>query len=148
MFAQMRARVRVSVVADYTADGARDIPYLRFVTVHYLSRGLAEATVAITSSVTIDLRNLRISFSGILVSSSLYDFNAATEEGEPGEAVEPLPDEGVPEPTDFVQTIANEVVSGGATAAFINATWDFVDDTLHTSSNTTALAARRAGGVF
>ncbi|MDX0592430.1 hypothetical protein GOD07_25915 [Sinorhizobium medicae] len=128
-FVRANAR-RVSVVADYTADGIRDIPYRRFVTVHYPSRGLAEAVVEITSSVTIDLRNMRISFSGILVSASLYSFNAATEEGEPGESVEPLPDEGVPTPTGFVPTIQAEVVSGGATAAFINATWTFVDDTL------------------
>lgn len=128
-FVRANAR-RVSVVADYTADGVRDIPYRRFVTVHYPSRGLAEAVVEITSSVTIDLRNMRISFSGILVDSSLYAFNAATEEGEPGESVEPLPDEGVPVPTGFVPTIQTEVVSGGATAAFINATWTFVDDTL------------------
>jgi len=128
-FVRANAR-RVSVVADYTADGVRDIPYRRFVTVHYPSRGLAEAVVEITSSVTIDLRNMRISFSGILVSASLYSFNAATEEGEPGESVEPLPDEGVPVPTGFVPTIQTEVVSGGATAAFINATWTFVDDAL------------------
>ncbi|MEY9198664.1 hypothetical protein ABIA16_003780 [Sinorhizobium fredii] len=128
-FVRANAR-KVSIVADYTADGARDIPYRRFVTVHYPSRGLAEATVEITSSVTIDLRNMRISFSGILVDSTLYAFNAATEEGEPGEAVEPLPDEGVPEPENFAATIETEVVSGGATAAFINATWTFVDDTL------------------
>ncbi|MDX0432922.1 hypothetical protein GOL30_26335 [Sinorhizobium medicae] len=127
----VRANARkVSVVADYTADDARNIPYRRFVKVHYPSRGLTEAVVEITSSVTIDLRNMRISFSGILVSAGLYDFNAATEEGEPGESVEPLPDEGVPVPTGFVPTIQTEVVSGGATAAFINATWDFVDDTL------------------
>ncbi len=88
----IRANARkVSIVADYPADGARNIPYRRFVTVHYPSRGLAEATVEITSSVQIDLRNMRISFSGILVSSSLYAFNAATEEGEPGESVEPCP---------------------------------------------------------
>ena len=73
---------------------------------------------------------MRVSFSGIIVSSNLYSFNAATEEGEPGESVEPLPDEGVPMPTDFVPSIETEVVSGGATAAYIHATWDFVDDTL------------------
>lgn len=127
----IRANARkVSVVADYTAEGVRDLPYRRFVTVHYPSRGLAEATIEITSSVTIDLRNMRVSFAGIIVSSSLYAFNAATEEGEPGESVEPLPDVGVPVPTNFDPTIQTEVVSGGATAAFILATWDFVDDTL------------------
>jgi hypothetical protein len=126
-----RANARkVSIVADYTADDARNVPYRRFVTVHYPSRGLVNAVVEITSSVSIDLRNMRVSFSGILVDSNLYAFNAATEEGVPGESVEPLPDEGVPDPVDFAATIQTEVVSGGATAAFILATWDFEDDTL------------------
>ncbi|TCU34174.1 hypothetical protein [Rhizobium azibense] len=127
----IRANARkVSVVADYTADDVRKVPYRRFVTVHYPSRGLTNATIEITSSVSIDLRNMRVSFSGILVDSTLYDFDAATEEGVPGESVEPLPDEGVPEPVDFAATIQTEVVSGGATAAFILATWDFEADTL------------------
>ncbi|OKP79760.1 hypothetical protein BTE77_06630 [Ensifer adhaerens] len=127
----IRANARkVSIVADYTAEGIRNLPYRRFVTVHYPARGLAEATVEITSSVTIDLRNMRISFSGILVNADLYAFNAATEEGEPGEAVEPLPPGGVPDPVDFAATIQTEVVSGGATAAFILGTWDVVDNTL------------------
>lgn len=127
----IRANARkVSVVADYTADGVRDVPYQRFVTVHYPSRGLAEATIEITSSVNIDLRNMRISFSGIVVSSTLYDFDAATEEGEPGESVEPLEDGGVPDPVDFAASIETEVVSGGSTAAYILATWDHVSDVL------------------
>lgn len=127
----IRANARkVAVVADYTADNIRDLPYRRFVTVHYPSRGLVEATIEITSSVTIDLRQMRISFSGIVVSSDLYAFNAATEEGEPGELVEALPDSGVPAPVDFSASIQTEVVSGGSTAAYILATWDFVDNRL------------------
>jgi hypothetical protein len=127
----IRANARkVSVVADYTAEGARDLAYQRFVTVHYPSRGLAEATIEITSSVNIDLRNMRISFSGIVVSSSLYAFNAATEEGAPGESVEALPDQGVPDPVDFSAVINTEVVSGGSTAAFILGAWDHVSDVL------------------
>lgn len=127
----IRANARkVSIVADYTADGARDVAYQRFVTVHYPSRGLAEATIEITSSVNIDLRNMRISFSGIVVSSTLYSFDASTEEGEPGESVEALPDAGVPDPENFVASIETEVVSGGATAAYILATWDHESDVL------------------
>ncbi len=127
----IRANARkVSVVADYTAEGIRDLPYRRFVRIHYPSRGLAEAVVEITSSVTIDLRNMRISFTGIIVSPSLYAFNAATEEGEPGEAVEPLPPGSVPVPSNFAATIQTEVVTGGSTAAFILGTWDFVSDVL------------------
>jgi len=127
----IRANARkVSVAADYTADNLRLIAQRRFVTVHYPTRGLTEATVEITSSVTIDLRNMRISFSGIIVTPSLYDFNAATEEGEPGELVVALPNDGVPAPVDFAASIQTEVVSGGSTAAFINATWDFVASSL------------------
>lgn len=127
----IRANARkVSIVADYTAEGLRNVPYRRFVKVHYPSRGLIDATVEITSSVTIDLRNMRISFSGIIVTPSLYAFNAATEEGVPGESVEPLPDEGVPDPVDFVPSIQTEVVTGGATAAFILGAWDHVSDVL------------------
>lgn len=121
---------KVSLVVDYTAENVRDIPYRRFITVHYPSRGLVEATVEITSSVVIDLRNMRLSFSGILVSSTLYDFDGDTEEGLPGESVEPLTGAGVPDPVDFTASIATEVVSGGATAAYIFATWDHVSDVL------------------
>ena len=127
----IRANARkVSVVVDYTADLVRNVPYRRFVRVHYPSRGLANAFVEITSSATIDLRNMRLSFSGIVVSPSLYDFNAATEEGKPGDSVDPVVDDGVPVPANFAATVQTEVVSGGATAAFILGTWDFVDDTL------------------
>lgn len=127
----IRANARkVSIVADYTAEGLRNVPYRRFVKVHYPSRGLIEATIEITSSVTIDLRNMRISFSGIVVTPSLYAFNAATEEGVPGESVEPLPPGGVPAPADFSATVQTEVVTGGSTAAFILGTWDFVSDVL------------------
>lgn len=127
----IRANARkVSVVADYTADNLRLIAQRRFVTVHYPTRGLTEATVEITSSVTIDLRNMRISFSGIVVPSTLYAFDAATEEGEPGELVTALPNDGVPAPENFSASIQTEVVSGGSTAAFINATWDFAASSL------------------
>ncbi|MHC2297436.1 hypothetical protein [Rhizobium mongolense] len=52
-----RANARkVSIVADYTADDVRNVPYRRFVTVHYPSRGLVNAVVEITSSVSIDLK--------------------------------------------------------------------------------------------
>ncbi|MBD9542957.1 hypothetical protein IB276_26275 [Ensifer sp. ENS04] len=133
-FVRANAR-KVSIVADYTAGDdvsgyVRNLPHRRFVRVHYPTRGLAEAVVEITSSVTIDLRNMRISFSGILVDPSLYAFNAATEEGQPGEAVEPLPPGGVPVPANFAATIQTEVVTGGSTAAFILGTWDFVSDVL------------------
>lgn len=127
----IRANARkVSVVADYTADNIRDVAFRRFVTVHYPSRGLAEATIEVTSSVSIDLRNMRISFSGIVIPSTMYDFDAATEEGVPGEQVSAIDNGGVPAPVNFAASIQTEVVSGGSTAAFINATWDFVAPSL------------------
>lgn len=124
-----RANARqVTVTADYRA--ARGVAYSRFVRVHYPSRGLVEAIIEIKGNVNRDLRNMRISFSGIIVSATLFDFNAATEEGVPGELIEPVPDAGVPVPTGFVASIATEVVSGGGTAAFGQANWTFVDDSL------------------
>lgn len=122
---------RISIVADYTADNLRLLSARRFVRVHYPERGLVEATVEITSSVQIDLRNMRVSFSGIIVPTTLYAFNAAIEEGAPGEVAEPAPESGVPTPDNFVASIANEVVAGGGTAAFCNATWSLVDDELN-----------------
>lgn len=129
VFIRANAR-RISIMADYTADNARDIPYRRFVSVNYPSRGLVNATVEITSSPTIDLRNMRISFSGIIVSEDLYDFNAALEEGAPGEIAPVLEDEGVPVPAGFSVSIQTEVVSGGATAAYALATWTSAGSTV------------------
>lgn len=112
---------RVVVTADYSA--AKNCAYRRFVRIHYPRRGLVEAVVEITSTVSLDLRNMRISFSGIIVPSDLYAFNAATEEGAPGQTVEPISSGGVPVPTGFVAAIQTEVVSGGASAAYILGTW-------------------------
>lgn len=127
----IRANARkVTIVADYTACNLRNLPYRRFVAVQYPGRGLVNAVVEITSSVTIDLRSMRLSFSGIIVSASLYDFNAATEEGKPGEVAQPAPDTGVPLPVNFAATVQTEVVSGGSTAAFILGTWDLVNENL------------------
>lgn len=127
----IRANARkVAIVADYTAENLRNIPYRRFVTVHYPRRGLVNAVVEVTSSVTIDLRNMRLSFSGIVVTPNLYDFDASIEEGEPGEIAQPAPDTGVPVPENFSASVQTEVVSGGATAAFILGTWDHVSNVL------------------
>lgn len=118
---------RVTIVAHYEA--AKNVPYRRFVKVHYPPR-LTETVIEITATPKLSLRNLTIEFSGIIVPSNLYDFNAATEEGEPGASVTPLPPQGVPVPENFDVTIQNEVVSGGATAAYALATWDHVSDSL------------------
>lgn len=119
---------RVSITADYSA--AKNCAYRRFVRVHYPSRGLVEATIEITSTVSLDLRNMRVSFSGIVVSEDLYSFNAAVEEGSPGNAVPPVESVGVPVPSGFTVSVQTEVVSGGSTAAFLRGQWTHVSDTL------------------
>ncbi|WP_043614223.1 hypothetical protein [Ensifer sp. ZNC0028] len=118
---------RVTIVAHYEA--AKNVPYRRFVRVHLPPR-LTEVVIEITATPKLSLRNLTIEFSGIVVPSNLYAFNAATEEGAPGASVTPLPPQGVPLPTNFGVSIATEVVSGGATAAYGLAIWDFVSDAL------------------
>lgn len=124
-----RANARkVQITADYSA--AKNCAYRRFIRVHYPSRGLNNAVIEITSTVSVDLRNMIVTFAGIVVPETLFDFDAATEEGVPGETVSPIIGGGVPEPTDFVATIETEVVAGGATAAYILGTWTVVNDAL------------------
>ncbi|WP_245408969.1 hypothetical protein [Rhizobium wuzhouense] len=126
-FIRANAR-RVTITADYSA--AKSCAYRRFVQVHYPRRGLVEATIEITSTVSLDLRNMRISFSGIVVPSNLYAFNAAAEEGEPGASIPPIESGGVSVPAGFVVEVRNEVVTGGSTAAYLFGEWDDLGDTL------------------
>ncbi|MBB2973940.1 hypothetical protein [Mesorhizobium sp. RMAD-H1] len=118
---------RVTVVAHYHA--AKNVRFRRFVRVHYPPR-LEEAIVELTGRPKLSLRNLTVQFEGIVVPPTLYDFNAAVDEGEPGSTVVPLPPSGVPVPQNFDVVIQNEVVAGGATAAFARASWDFVSAAL------------------
>jgi hypothetical protein len=118
---------RVSVVAHYEA--AKGVFSSRFVRVH-LPPKMTELVIEITSTPRLSLRDLTISFSGIIVPATLYDFDAATEEGEPGSTVTPLPSGGVSVPTGFTPTIETEVVSGGGTAAYIAGTWTVASDAL------------------
>ncbi|KSV79011.1 hypothetical protein N182_18640 [Sinorhizobium sp. GL2] len=118
---------RVTIVAHYEA--AKNVSYRRFVRVHLPPR-LTEVVIEITATPKLSLKNLTIEFSGIVVPANLYAFNAVAEEGAPGASVTPLPPQGIPLPTNFNVTIATEVVSGGATAAYGSATWDFVSDSL------------------
>ncbi|EPE98621.1 hypothetical protein [Rhizobium grahamii] len=122
-----RNGARVTITAHYDPDN--DISYSRFVRIQYAPK-LPVGIVEITSKVTISLSDMTVSFSGIVVPSGLYDFNAATEEGTPGNAVVILPPAGVPVPTGFSVVIQNEVVSGGSTAAYALATWTNVSDAL------------------
>jgi hypothetical protein len=118
---------RASIVAHYEA--AKDVPYRRFVRVHVPPK-MTEAIIELTSSPKISLRNMTVEFSGIVVPDTLYDFNAAVDEGAPGSSVIVLPPAGVPVPTGFTVSIKTEVVTGGATAAYAAAQWSFVDSSL------------------
>jgi hypothetical protein len=122
-----RNGAKVSITAHY--DPSADISYHRFVRVQYAPK-LSDAVVEITSKVTISLSDMTVSFSGIVVPTDLYAFNAATEEGEPGASVVIVPRTGVPVPVNFDVVIQTEVVSGGATAAYALASWDHVSDSL------------------
>lgn len=126
-FIRANAR-RVTITANYS--DAKNCAYRRFIRVHYPSRGLVEATIEITSTVSLDLRNMRVSFSGIVVPEDLYSFNAAIEEGTPGNAIPPIESGGVPVPSGFTVSVQNEVVTGGGTAAFLLGSWTALSDTL------------------
>lgn len=126
-FIRANAR-RVTITANYS--DAKDCAYRRFIRVHYPSRGLVEATVEITSTVSLDLRNMRVSFSGIVVPESLYAFDAATEEGTPGNAIPVIEAGGVPTPSGVTVTVQNEVVSGGGSAAYLRGQWTSGAETL------------------
>lgn len=115
---------RVKIVAHF--DPARQVPYRRFVKVHYPPK-MSEAIVEITGRPTLSLRNQTYEFEGIVVPASLYTFVAATEEGAPGANVIPVERESVPVPTGFDVTIGSELVAGGD-AFFGLATWDHVND--------------------
>ncbi|MGW9230559.1 hypothetical protein ACWGPT_06745 [Pseudorhizobium sp. NPDC055634] len=149
-FIRANAR-RVTITADYSA--AKNCAYRRFIRVHYPSRGLVEATIEITSTVSLDLRNMRVTFSGIVVPTNLYAFNAATEEGTPGNAIPVIETGGVPTPVGFTVTVLNEVVTGGGTAAFLRGQWTAASDTLRyemeyerTSGSTGAQSVYAADG--
>lgn len=126
-FIRANAR-RVSITANYS--DAKNCAYRRFIRVHYPSRGLVEATIEITSTVSIDLRNMRVTFSGIVVPENLYEFNATIEEGAPGASIPPIAGGGVSIPTGFTVSVQTEVVTGGATAAFLRGQWTGADSSL------------------
>ncbi|MFD2646384.1 hypothetical protein ACFSX5_01090 [Devosia albogilva] len=117
---------RVKIVAHF--EPAREVPYRRFVRVHYPPK-MTEAIVEITGRPTLSLRSLTYEFEGIVVPPTLYAFSAATEEGEPGANVLPIVRQDVPVPTDFTVQIDNEEVGSGASAAFALASFDFQNAT-------------------
>lgn len=120
---------RVSIVIAYDSESdTRNLPYNRFVTVHYPSRGLDEATVEIVSRPKLSLANLTISFDAIIVPDTLYDFNAATEEGVPSGQGDAITPEDVPVPIGLTITSAVETLVAGQSAVYALASWTHVND--------------------
>lgn len=123
---------RVSIKIPFDATGStRRIRERRFVRVHYPDRGLDEAIVEIAGRPKLSLREMTYAFDGIVVPSTLYSFDAATEEGVPGTIGEPIEPAGVPVPDNFAIGIATEVIAGGQTAAYGVASWDHLSDALN-----------------
>jgi hypothetical protein len=118
---------RATVVVDYDSE-TKLIRQRRFVTVHYPPR-LDEARIELTGKVTLSLRNMTVSFEGIVVPTNLFLFDAATEEGVPGGAVVAVGSAGVPAPVNFNAVVGSDTVSGG-TATYIGGTWKHVSDAL------------------
>jgi len=122
-------RVSLTIVYD-AAMAIRNIRYRRFVRVHLPERGLDEAIIEIVGRPKLSLHSLTYSFEGIVVPSTLYSFDAATEEGVRGtigEAIEPAE---VPVPENFAIGIDTEVLVAGQPSAFGVASWDHVSDAL------------------
>lgn len=115
---------RVTIRAHF--EPARDVPYRRFARVHYPPR-LSEAVIEIIGRPTLSLANLTYEFEGIVVPPGLYAFDAATEEGKPGESVLPVERPDVPMPLNFDVVIQNEPISG-STAAFAEASFGFQNE--------------------
>lgn len=118
---------KVDIVATYQA--AKHVRFSRFVRVHYPPK-LDEAVIEIVGRPKISLRDMTVSFSGIVVPETLCSFDALTEEGAPGNSIAAIVGSGVPEPINFNVTIETEIVGGGATSAYVAATWDHLSDAL------------------
>lgn len=122
---------RVSITIPFDATGpTRRIRERRFVRVHRPERGLDEAIVEIAGRPKLSLRNLTYTFEGIVVPSTLYSFDAATEEGVPGGIGEAIAPGAVPVPENFAIGIDTEVLVGGQSSAYGVASWDHVSDAL------------------
>lgn len=117
---------RVSLVAQYEA--AENVPYRRFVRVNYPPK-LDNVILEIVETPKLSLRKLTIEITGIIVPEDLYAFDAATEEGEPGNDVIPLESGGIPTPTGFDVTIMSDATSG-AFIPYGRAVWTNVSGSL------------------
>lgn len=121
----------VSVVVAYSATNtSKNIPYRRFVSLDYPARGLSNAFVELRGRPKLGLANLTLTFEGRIVPGTLYDFDAATEEGVAAGSPTVLGAEGVPVPTGFDIEMLQVPLVGGFPAALAKATWTHQSDTL------------------
>jgi len=119
---------RISIRAHFEA--ARNVPYRRYIRVHRPPR-LNEALVEIIGRPVLSLASMTYEFTGIVIPETIYDFDAATEEGAPGTTVTPLDRGTIPVPTGFSVTIGTEDIGGGQSAAYALAEWTHVSDALN-----------------
>lgn len=120
---------RVSATIQYD-DAKADIMFRRFIKVTKPNRGLDGAILELVGGTKLSLEDLTISFDAIVVPANLYSFDGPTEEGIPGAVVGLVESTGVPEPTGFAVALQSETLSSGATATYVQASWDFVDASL------------------
>lgn len=122
---------RVTITMHFDASGsARNVRYRRWVTVHYPSRDMDEATIEIIGRPSLSFKDLTYTFDGIIVPADLYAFVAAEEEGQPSGSAEEAVSLGIPVPEGFDIHLESETVSAGAPQCLAVATWDHVSDAL------------------
>lgn len=122
---------RVNVTIPYDASSpTRHVTYRRFVAINYPSLGLNDAVIEVIGRPKLSLRDLRITFDGIVVPADLYEFDASTEEGVPGGEVEEVTPGAIPVPTGFAIAMGAETLAGGQGAAFAKGSWDFLSNAL------------------
>lgn len=117
------------VTLTITYEAAQSIPYRRFFKVHRPPL-LTEAIIEVTERPRLSLSTLTYEVSGIVVPSTLFSFNAATEEGVAGTVGAILDRGSVPAPVNFGISIETADLGGGQTAAYAKATWDHVSNVL------------------
>lgn len=125
----LRAQGRAVSVTFHRTPQTKRAKDRRYVRISYGPR-LQDAILEITASPKTSLRAMTITVSGVLVPASLFDFDAATEEGAPGNTPVELVYEGVPPPENFTATVHQATLSGGATAAYIRGAWDYLSAAL------------------
>lgn len=118
---------RVQLLCDY--EPAKNVPYRRFIKVHYPPK-LDEAIIEITGRPKLSLRNLTYEIEGIVIPSTLYDFVAATDEGDLPADYDEVVHSDVPAPVGFDVAIQTEVLTGGQSAAYGLGTWTAQSDAL------------------